>query len=401
MQLPNRPYSLSSQLSVLCIIDTLGRGGGAEQLVASLALPLRQRGVEVEFVDLFSWHDDLGIELQRQGFVVHRLELRSRWNLVQGIRQLRMVVGVRKDMIFWGHLYFGNLYASLFGLFFPGLTSVITLHSSGLAQIVPHGIKGRLSNALERWVNCRSHFKIAVSGAVRAVYSSVRGWNTMRVIHNGVNVDAIPTGVSAEKRVFVRNRFAVGDKDFLIAVPARFVPEKGHTVLLDAVKHLACQHSLHPMFLLIGQHTPLVDTLQKKAKDIGIPNGQMHYLPTIPQDDLYDLLCCADAVVLPSVQEAFGIAAVEAMATERPVILSRVGGMAELDPNGECVIYVPPGDARELGNAIAALMEDPTGLNIRGRCGRRLASVQFSLDSCAIKWHQLFVEIHLRPKFRS
>lgn len=398
MQLPIRPVPLSSPLSVLCIIDTLGRGGGAEQLVASLAIPLRARGVELEFVDLFSWPDDLGVELQRQGFVVHRLELSHRWNLVQGLQRLRAIVSARQPMIVWGHLYFGNLYASLLGLCLPGMSSVITLHSTGLAQMTPRGLKSRLAGALERWINWRSHVKVAVSDAVRDAYCSRRGWTDVGVIHNGIDVDAIPVVASVEDRARVRERFDMDDDEFLITVPARFVAEKGHAVLLDAVAHLASQHELHPRFLLFGEQTPLVEALQARQKRLGILDGQLRFLSPVPQHELFTVLSCSDAAVLPSIQEAFGMAAVEAMATETPVILSRVGGMAELDPQGECAIYVPPGDARALGDAIASLMQEHGSRIARGRCGRRLAQERFSLDRCATAWQQLFLDIFSNPR---
>lgn len=87
------------------------------------------------------------------------------------------------------------------------------------------------------------------------------------------------------------------------------------------------------------------------------------------------------------------MAAVEAMATESPLILSRVGGMAELDPLDECVTYVPPGDARALADAIASMIREYSSQSLKRLSGRQIAVERFSLDRCASAWRSLFFDI--------
>jgi starch synthase len=66
----------------------------------------------------------------------------------------------------------------------------------------------------------------------------------------------------------------------------------------------------------------------------------------------------ATVVVLPSVQESFGVVLIEAMASGRAVVASRVGGIPEVLADGECGLLVPPGDPGEFAQAISRLLAD-------------------------------------------
>lgn len=59
-----------------------------------------------------------------------------------------------------------------------------------------------------------------------------------------------------------------------------------------------------------------------------------------------------DVMVMPSLQEAFPLACLEAMAAGRPVIASRVGGLPEMVEDGRTGLLVPPGDARAVAEAL-------------------------------------------------
>jgi glycosyltransferase involved in cell wall biosynthesis len=67
-----------------------------------------------------------------------------------------------------------------------------------------------------------------------------------------------------------------------------------------------------------------------------------------------------------SLHEGLGVAALEAMAAARPVVASRVGGLAEVVVDGETGALVPPGDAEALARALGRLAADPS---LRARLG--------------------------------
>ncbi len=86
------------------------------------------------------------------------------------------------------------------------------------------------------------------------------------------------------------------------------------------------------------------------------------------QPKIVDYLSCADVLLLPSEQESFGLAALEAMACEVPVIASRVGGIPEVVTDGETGYLSQMGDVEKMAADAARLLSDD---NLRREMGKR------------------------------
>ena len=99
--------------------------------------------------------------------------------------------------------------------------------------------------------------------------------------------------------------------------------------------------------------------------------------------DLVRLYQESDLFVLPSLAEAFGIAAVEALACGLPVIAARVGGLLDVVEDGENGLLVPPGDANALAQAILHLATDRDMLLRMGQRARAIAEERFSAEKNA------------------
>jgi N-acetyl-alpha-D-glucosaminyl L-malate synthase BshA len=77
------------------------------------------------------------------------------------------------------------------------------------------------------------------------------------------------------------------------------------------------------------------------------------------QDQVVPLLSVSDLFVLPSAQESFGLAALEAMACEVPVVASRVGGLPEVVEDGVSGFLCEPNDVDGMSKAAVMLLSDP------------------------------------------
>ena len=86
------------------------------------------------------------------------------------------------------------------------------------------------------------------------------------------------------------------------------------------------------------------------------------------QPKIVDYLSAADVLLLPSEQESFGLAALEAMACEVPVIASRVGGVPEVVEDGETGFLSEVGDVEKMANDAGKLLADP---ELRSKMGQR------------------------------
>lgn len=149
----------------------------------------------------------------------------------------------------------------------------------------------------------------------------------------------------------VRAALAVRGDQFLVLALAQFVHRKGLDVLLRAV---AALRDARVVVALAGDG-PEAGSLLRLAGELGLADA-VRFLGR--RDDAGDLLAACDLFTLPSRAEGLGVAALEALGAARPVVATRVGGLADLIVDGECGLLVPPDDADCLARAIARLRDD-------------------------------------------
>jgi L-malate glycosyltransferase len=98
------------------------------------------------------------------------------------------------------------------------------------------------------------------------------------------------------------------------------------------------------------------------------------------QPRIVDYLSVSDVLLLPSEQESFGLAALEAMACELPVIASRVGGLPEVVTDGETGYLSEVGDVEKMANDAARLLSDDEFRRAMGRRARESAISRYRTD---------------------
>jgi len=98
------------------------------------------------------------------------------------------------------------------------------------------------------------------------------------------------------------------------------------------------------------------------------------------QPNIVDYLSAADVLLLPSEQESFGLAALEAMACEVPVIASRVGGIPEVVTDGETGFLSEVGDVEKMAEDAARLLRDATLRREMGKRARESAVSRYRTD---------------------
>jgi N-acetyl-alpha-D-glucosaminyl L-malate synthase BshA len=98
------------------------------------------------------------------------------------------------------------------------------------------------------------------------------------------------------------------------------------------------------------------------------------------QPKIVDYLSASDVLLLPSEQESFGLAALEAMACEVPVIASRVGGVSEVVTDGETGFLSAVGDIEKMGADALRLVQDETLRREMGARARESALARYSTD---------------------
>jgi N-acetyl-alpha-D-glucosaminyl L-malate synthase BshA len=111
------------------------------------------------------------------------------------------------------------------------------------------------------------------------------------------------------------------------------------------------------------------------------------------QPKIVDYLSASDVLLLPSEQESFGLAALEAMACELPVIASRVGGLPEVVTDGETGFLSEVGDVEKMANDAAHLLTDNDFRQEMGRRARESAISRYRTDLIIPRYVEFYEKI--------
>lgn len=165
-----------------------------------------------------------------------------------------------------------------------------------------------------------------------------------------------------------------GDGPINLLYVGRLVPEKGAPILLEAVSLLRDRGvDVHVRIVGGGQ---LADSLAADIARRGL-ESVVDLVGPVGQDDMPGEYHRADVFVLPSFQEGLPVVLMEALATELPVVTTRIAGVAELVVDGEIGRLVPAGRADLLADAVASLADPALRVEL-GRAGRRAVEASFT-----------------------
>jgi glycosyltransferase involved in cell wall biosynthesis len=211
----------------------------------------------------------------------------------------------------------------------------------------------------------RSAFTVCISHFARSqamLFSDPADWGKLRIVHCGVDLaryEADPPQARDGLRLLFVGR--------LTAI-------KGLRVLFAALESVRAERS-DVTVTLIGDGEDRPWAVAEAARIGGIA-----LLGFCSQGEVAAALKEADAFVLPSFAEGVPVVLMEAMAAARPVIATRVGGVAELVEDGVSGHLVAPGDPEALAAAIRALARDPVSRGRMGEAGRARVRANFDVS---------------------
>jgi glycosyltransferase involved in cell wall biosynthesis len=130
---------------------------------------------------------------------------------------------------------------------------------------------------------------------------------------------------------------------------------KGVLGLLQAFRALPEEQRRRARLVMIGEGD-LETELRDRIERFGMA-GQVSLLPPVPHAEVPRWMGACDCLVLPSTMEGYPNVLVEALAAERPVIASRVGGIPEIVADGATGLLVPPGEVWPLTDAMQRMLE--------------------------------------------
>ncbi|MFQ5919163.1 MAG: glycosyltransferase family 4 protein [Thermoplasmata archaeon] len=266
-----------------------------------------------------------------------------------------------------------------------GVPLLITYHCDSEIR-GPWGppILGLYHRTLEAYTMERAAGIITTTQTYAATSRAVWNRDTM-TIPNPVDTDrfhpAVPSGE-------IRARHGIPADEPLVLFVGRLVPHKGTEYLLRALPGL----SAHLLLVGTGPREPLL----RRMATLPALAGRVHFAGRVSSRELPQYYAASDLSVLPSTSrlEAFGIAALEAMASGKPVIVSDVPGVREVIEEGREGLRVDPIDAEDIAAKIRTLLDDEGLRKTMGRRAREKVERQFSLSSVVDRLETFYERTH-------
>jgi N-acetyl-alpha-D-glucosaminyl L-malate synthase BshA len=142
-----------------------------------------------------------------------------------------------------------------------------------------------------------------------------------------------------------------------------------------------------PVRLIMVGDGPERARVEQRCRQCG-SCGDITFIGNLPLVE--EVLVGADLFLLPSESESFGLAALEALACEVPVIATRAGGLPEVVADGECGLLFPVGDVEAMAAGAARLLADEPLRRGMGEAGRRRAVELFATDRVVAQYRALY-----------
>jgi len=199
------------------------------------------------------------------------------------------------------------------------------------------------------------------------------------------NAISIHNGVSANK--VCRGLVSRTDNAKIIITIGYLIERKGHRYVLESIKQLVQKHP-QLRYLIVGSG-PMQSNLEAFTEEMGL-SKHVNFLGRVPSEELPRLLSLSDIFVLPSWNEAFGIAYLEAMANGKPVIGCCGEGVEEFVTHGETGLLVPPQDVGRLVQALDTLLSNREEAKAMGERARKVVLENYTWEMNAEKTLEVY-----------
>jgi glycosyltransferase involved in cell wall biosynthesis len=231
---------------------------------------------------------------------------------------------------------------------------------------------------------------IAVSGGVKqSLVEQCVCPDKIEVLYHGIDLGKYVAPLSTME---AKIRLGLSPDARVVGVAASLIPRKGHRFLLEALAQI--EPRVGPIELLLAGEGELETELREQARELGL-ESRVHFLGF--RRDVPEVLCALDVFVLPSLKEGLSIAVMEAMALEKPVIVSDIAGLPEVVREGETGFLVPPGDVSALAGALETVFREPERASELGRAARSFLEANFDQTRCLDAMESYFVRVANEP----
>jgi glycosyltransferase involved in cell wall biosynthesis len=359
-------------------LQLISSGGqyGAENMVIGLTKALNSLGCPTTlgvFDNQQNSHTEVGLVAQAQGLPTQIFNCKGRldWDVVRSIRDFLKSNDIQ---ILHTHGYKADLY---------GYAAARTLKTRLLATShywTRRTLPLRLYAFLDQKVLSRFHMVVAVSDEIASsIVDSGAEHEKVMTIDNGIDLSPFETSDPTLGRELQKGaRIVVGSV-------GRLVAQKGFPFFLQAAQEVLKDFP-EVLFVVVGEG-PDRPALEALARDLRLGD---HFIFAGQRRDMPGVYASFDIFVLPSLDEGMPIAILEALASRKPIVATRVGAVPKLIISERTGLLLEAGDVIGLAAAIKRLVADRQLRNELGENGHTFVTSNFSAEAMARKYLCLY-----------
>jgi len=347
-------------LTVLHVITTINRGG-AENHLYDLVKNQKKEGLKVVVAYLKGdgyWYDSLN----NIGVKVYNLGMRRYGNPIPFFKINKICKEHGVDIVH-SHLPPAELYVRIALLFGGCKRFFISKHNDTPFYRFPGG------DLLGRWVASKSEKVIAISEAVKinCISRRIAKSDKIQVIYYGLDPEPY-INVSKLEVESLRKEWLSGGDGVVIGTVARLVKQKALHVLLESYA-LYTKKSIDTSKLVIVGSGVLEKDLKQRAKELEISDKVVW---TGFRDDIEIIMNSFDVFALTSLFEGFGLVLLEAMASSKPIVATKVSSIPEIVVDGKTGLLSPVLNPMEFSKSLYDVFHDKELANCGGAGYKRL-----------------------------
>lgn len=361
-----------SRIRVLHLADVVNRYDFIDNVVRNLD---RSR-FEVEVATFTAESNILAPNYGEAGVAHTVLPARSRASYPLTAWRLASLARRRRIDVLHAHHFEPNAVAWLASQLRRSVRVVVGRHYSDAIYLNSTGARRRALLAVEGRVNARAARIVAPSTMIRDLLVRRQGVpaGKVDVVPYAFDLSRYALPSEAERG---RAREALGISGrFALATVGRLYKDKGHRFMIEALQKIAPAVP-ELVWLVVGDGEDRTE-LGELVERAGLAE-RVRFLGW--RKDAIEIMGAVDAVVQPSLQEAYSQAMVEALAMAVPLVVTDVSGAPDLVTSGETGILVGRGDAVALAGAVGELFADPAMRQRLGRGGRALVESRLTIPS--------------------
>ncbi|TBR19339.1 glycosyltransferase, partial [bacterium] len=326
------------KIKVLHLVEDL-KIGGIERIIAYIAYGINKDKFDLE-VWCLSRGGEIFEELRNKGVKIRILNMPSARNI---FFLIRLAKEIRKEGfdILHTHAYTANTVGRVAGIF-SGIKVIFAHVHSAHWNYPPKFL------AVDRFLSFFTYKVICCSKAVAdfVIKKEKIAPSKTVVIYNSLDIKKFEPAL-AEK---------VYNDKYRVGCIASLFEHKGHRYLFEAIKYIKDNFSCQVRLVLAGEGI-LKDELVLLANKLGIEKN-VEFMGLVP--DVSRVLPFFDVVVLASIErEGLSLSLLEAMAAQKPVVGTNVGGIPEIIKDGQNGFLVAPKDPVALAKALIKIFENP------------------------------------------